>query len=415
MQNYQASTRWFVLLIAILVYTIAVFDRMSPAVMAADIMQDLQVNAAFMGLLASAYFYPYAFLQIQSGIFSDKYSPRKLITIAFALTSLGTFIFAAAPSTTMAFVGRLIIGVGCALILMPIYKTLSHWFSPKVYMIIVTTILAGATGMAAALAGMPLSYFVENFGWRLTTQGVGFISLIATAAVWFFFKDHPPNSEQVEEEKLPSIPALQSMKIIVCKWNFWMLALAFTCNAAILFGFIGVWAGLYYTHVAGLSRVEMSTLLSVAATTTIVTPIIFAGFAAKAQSRKQTIIFTTGMLFLTMLYLFVRNGSFDKTEAYAWGIITSIIITAPGGLYMVVSRELFPKNMSSTSNGLIYAFCMLVTALYQPLVGFLLDNAGYTNKLTAEIFDSVCWLYIFTSGLGFLAALFMKEKDSKLV
>ncbi len=417
MQEYQNPKRWLVLLIAILLYTIAVFDRMSPAVMASDIMNDLQVNAAFMGLLASSYFYPYAILQIPSGIFADKYSPRKLVTLAFALTSIGTFLFAVAPSASMAFMGRLVIGIGCALILMPIYKTLSNWFSQKVYMIIVTTILAGAVGMASALAGVPLAYFVENFGWRMTTQGIATISLVATFAVWFFFKDHPPNSNQTEKEteKEPSMPVMKSIKFILSKWNFWMIAIVFTFNAAILFGFVGVWSGLYYTHVVGLSRVEMSTLLSIAATTTMITPILFASIASKVKSRKKTIIFATGMLFLTMLYLFFRNGSFGTTEIFAWGISLSVILTAPGGLYMVVSREIYPKNIAGTANGLVYSICMLITALYQPLIGLLVDNAGYTDKLTPEMFKPVTLLFIITSGMSFLASFFMREKDSELI
>ncbi len=415
MQNHVSKKRWLVLLIAILTYTIAVFDRMSPAVMANDIMLDLQVNAAFMGLLASAYFYPYAILQIPSGIFADKFSPRKLVSLAFALASVGTFIFALAPTASIAFVGRLIIGIGCSLILMPIYKTLSNWFSQKIYMVIVSTILAGATGMAAALAGVPLSFFVESFGWRITSQGIGFISLAATLAIWFFFKDYPPHSAQTQTEKLPPIPVLQSVKIILSKRNFWLITIAFTANASILFGFIGVWSGLFYTQVVGLSRIEMSTLLSIAATTTIVTPIIFASIAAKVHSRKKVVIFIAGALFLTMLYLFMRNGSFDKTEAFAWGIIMSIIITAPGGLYMVATREIFQKNISSTSNGLAYSICMLCTAIYQPLVGFLLDSAGYTDTLNADMFMPVCWLYIITSGMGLLASMFLQEKDGKLV
>ncbi len=383
--------------------------------MADHLMRDLNANAAFMGILASAYFYPYAILQIPSGIFSDKYSPRKIISIAFIVTSFGTLLFAYAQNTSMAFLGRLGMGIGCALVILPIYKTLSNWFSPKIYMVIITTILAGAVGMASALAGAPLSHFVENFGWRASSQGIAVLSLVATACIWLFFKDTPPNTQQEKQIQEPSMPIWQSIKLILSKWNFWMITLAFTANASILFSFIAVWSGLYYIHAVDFTRAEMGSLLSISASITIFTPIIFASIAAKIKSRKNTIIVTTGALFACMVYLFVRNGSFSKDEVFAWCIVMSIIISAPAGLYMVTTRELFPKNIASTANGLIYSICMLGTALYQAFVGFLINNAGYVDALTASIFKPVSILYIITSGLGFFFMFSLKEKDKQLL
>ncbi len=407
--------RWAILGITILAYTIVIFHRMSPAVMADAIMLDLKVNAAFMGLMASAYFYPYAVLQIPSGILSDKTSPRTLMAAALALTTLGTFLFAIAGSGTVAFLGRLSVGVGCSLILMPAYKALASWFEQKTYMVIVSTVLAAAVGIASALAGAPLSYFVENFGWRLSTQGLCVITLVTTIIVWLLFKDSPQKRETQSKESVPSIPVWQSVKIVLAKRNFWLLTLAFTVNAAILFSFVGLWAGLYYTNVAGLSRTEMSSLLSTAAGITIITPILFASIAAKIPSRKSVVIVANAALLAAIVYLFAKNGSFSGTEIFVWGIVLSIILTAPAGLYMAATRELFPKNIASTANGLLYSFSMFGAAVFQPLIGALLDSAGYTGTLTAEMFSSVCWLYLISCTLAFVGMLFMQEKDGKLL
>ncbi len=419
MQSKTVPYRWIILAITIFTYTIVIFHRMSPAVMADDIMLDLGTNAAFMGLLASAYFYPYAVLQIPSGIMSDKYSPRKLISGALVLACLGIILFSLAQSTTMAFVGRLSVGIGCSIILMPAYKALANWFDPKMYMIIVTSVLACAVGMASALAGAPLSYFIDTFGWRVSSQGLGVITLVATVLMWFFFKD-APQSEAREEAKpeqdtTTQITIPESIKIVLTRRNFWLLTLAFTVSAAILFSFIGLWSGIYYTHVVGLSRAEMSTLLSIAATITIITPIIYAGIAAKVPSRKSVIVVSNALLFAVMLYLFFQNGHFGTTEIFVWGIVLSIVVTAPAGLYMAATRELFPKHIASTANGLVYSFSMFGAAVFQPLIGALLDNAGYTDTLTAAMFSPVCWLYMLSSGIAFVAMLFMVEKKDQLL
>ncbi len=421
MNRHNSPYRWVILALAIFAYTVVIFHRMSPAVMADAIMADLGVNAAFLGLLASAYFYPYAVLQIPSGIMSDTYSPRKLISFALALTCIGTFIFATASHGTMAFLGRLGVGIGCSLILMPAYKALADWFSQKVYVIIVSSVLAVAVGVASALAGAPLSHFVESFGWRLSTQGLTAITLVATVLTWFFFKDgtaKPAAMESVGISEVvaePKLSVLASIKIILGKRNFWLLTLAFTVNAAILFSFVGLWAGLYYTHVVGLSRQEMSSLLSIAAMIAIVAPILFATVAAKLSSRKGIIVAANAVFFAMMLYFFLKNGSFGSTEIFIWGIGLSIVLNSPAGLYMASARELFPKNIASTANGLLYSFAMFGSAVFQPLIGALLDNAGYTDALTAAMFTPVCWLYVLSTGAAFVALLFLQEKHGKLL
>ncbi len=409
--------RWVILAIAIFAYTVVIFHRMSPAVMADAIMLDLGVNAAFMGLLASAYFYPYAVLQIPSGILSDTTSTRKLISFALALTCIGTLIFATASNGTMAFLGRLGVGIGCSLILMPAYKALADWFSQKTYVIIVSSVLAIAVGIASALAGAPLSYFVENFGWRISSQGLTLITLVATLLTWFFFKDAQPQEAPKSQNTQPlaKIAIMESIKIILAKRNFWLLTLTFTINAATLFSFVGLWAGLYYTSVVGLSRQEMSSLLSMAAIIAIVTPIAFAALAAKLSSRKGIIIAANGVFFALMLCLFLKNGHFSTTEIFIWGILLSITLASPAGLYMASVRELFPPNIASTANGLLYSFAMFGSAVFQPLIGALLDNAGYTGTLTASMFTPVCWLYLISTATVFISTFFITEKGGKLV
>ncbi len=63
----------------------------------------------------------------------------------------------------------------------------------------------------------------------------------------------------------------------------------------------------------------------------------------------------------------------------------------------------------------MYSLGMLGAALFQPLIGALLDNAGYTNTLNASMFSSVCWLYLISCGIAFMAMFFIQEEDFKLL
>lgn len=64
-------------------YTLAYFHRLALAVVAVDMMADLKTGGTLMGVLASAYFYPYALMQIPAGLLSDTWGPRRSVTFFF--------------------------------------------------------------------------------------------------------------------------------------------------------------------------------------------------------------------------------------------------------------------------------------------------------------------------------------------
>ncbi len=420
--EYRLSPyRWVVLGISILAYASVYLHRMSPTVMADAVMMDLGVNAAFMGLLASAYFYPYAVMQIPSGILSDKSSPRALMTFALAMSGVGALLFAMSSSTTLIFVGRLLVGIGTSLILMPVYKATADWFTRKSYVVMASAVIALGGGLGNVFAGMPLSLSIENFGWRNSTIAIAIFTIAVSVLVWILFRDTPqkmglpPVEEKVEAVKLEKISIPASLKIVCSKFNFWVICVAFFANGAILFSFNGLWAGLYYTNVAGLTRTEMSSLLSISAVISIVTPIIFANVIANIKSRKNVLIFSNAALFLLMLHFYMRNGVFLKPEIFAWGIILPTVASCPVGLYMTSARELFPANIAGTANGLLYAACMLGSAIYQPLIGILLDSAGYVDALNAEMFNSTALLYLVSTAIAFVSTFLLRQKDDVLI
>ena len=77
--------RWVVFGLLAFGYLLVYFHRLCPAVVAVDMQTDLKTGGALLGFLAAAYFYPYALMQIPSGLLSDSWGPRKTITVFFTL------------------------------------------------------------------------------------------------------------------------------------------------------------------------------------------------------------------------------------------------------------------------------------------------------------------------------------------
>jgi len=66
-------------------YILVFFHRLAPALVAVDMMRDLKTGGALMGILASAYFYPYALMQIPAGLLSDSLGTAPVGCIIFHL------------------------------------------------------------------------------------------------------------------------------------------------------------------------------------------------------------------------------------------------------------------------------------------------------------------------------------------
>jgi MFS family permease len=112
-------------------YILAMFHRLAPAVVAVDMMRDLKTGGALMGILSSAYFYPYALMQIPAGLLSDSWGPRRSVALFFIFAGAGSVALGFAQSVGMAIAARIMIGIGVATVFVPTLKILTNWFEPE--------------------------------------------------------------------------------------------------------------------------------------------------------------------------------------------------------------------------------------------------------------------------------------------
>ena len=160
-----AGLAWSVWGLGALLYLIAFYQRVAPAVITDRLMTDFAIDATALGNLSAFYFYSYVAMQIPTGVIADRWGPRRLLTAGAGIAALGTTLFAVAPDIWWANAGRLLIGASVAVAFVSMLKLASHWFSPQQYAL--ASGLALFTGvMGGVVAGVPLRLLVEAFGWR---------------------------------------------------------------------------------------------------------------------------------------------------------------------------------------------------------------------------------------------------------
>ncbi len=98
------------------------------AVIAPDLVRDIGVDPASLGLLTSAYFLSFAAFQLPLGVLLDRYGARRVEATLLLFAAAGAFVFARAETLTGLMLGRALIGLGVSACLMAAFKAFTLWF-----------------------------------------------------------------------------------------------------------------------------------------------------------------------------------------------------------------------------------------------------------------------------------------------
>lgn len=237
-------------------YFLSYFFRSTNAVIADDLMRDLTLSASQLGLMTSLFFLAFAAAQLPLGRALDRFGPRFVTPTLMLAAVLGSLLFAAAESFALLALGRALIGLGMAGVLMGALKAFSAWFSPARFATVSGVFLAlGASG--ALGAATPLAWLNETVGWRAVFLGGAAVTLLSALLIAAFSRNAPPE-KTVRAQGAP-LPA-GGFRVIFSSPVFWRLAALNFAVVGSMFAYQGLWAGPYLSAL-GLSGTQVGNLL----------------------------------------------------------------------------------------------------------------------------------------------------------
>lgn len=416
--TYGASPyRWVILSLLSFSYLLVFVHRMCPAVLADDLVRDFSSTGAMIGVMASAYFYPYALMQPPAGLIVDRLGPRKLITICMLVATVGAVWFSLAGSVSSAFWARMLIGLGSAAVFIPTCKALTTWFPANQYLL-GTCLVISIAGLGGFVAGSPLAWLSGIIGWRNSLLAVGGLTFMSGFLVWTLVRDTPrqmglppvePDPENGGTEG-PKFSVAETLRLVAGKPDFWLLALWFFLNGGVMFSFSGLWAGPYYMQVYGMDRTAAGSAINMFAFGMISGPLIFAWINGKVHSNNAILGGDKVALALLMVWLLTRNGVMRLPEIYALNFLFGMLCSGAVGVCFTAVKELFPIQIAGSVTGFIYIFPMAGTALYQPLAGLILDRSGAVSSgLSAGDFTPLFLFYLASFVLAGVAGFSFKK------
>ena len=411
--------RWVVFALLAAGYLLVYFHRLSPAVVALELMDDLKADAGLMGLLASAYFYPYALMQIPSGLLSDSWGPRKTITSFFILAGIGSIAFGAAPTVGWAIAARVLVGLGVAMLFVPTMKALTSWFKVSEFTF-AAGILMAVGGLGVLSAASPFAYFSTVLGWRESFYIVGTVTFALAAAIWILVRDTPQEmglpavQDATDDSPVAGGPAIglwQGVTLVLGSPRFWPLFAWFFFTFGIFFSFSGLWGGPFLMHVYGLDKFQTGGVRSMPAVALILGCPLMGYISDRVlRSRKKIMVISSLAVLILSLPLTFFPAGFNLAGLYVWCFLLGFFGSAIVVVGFTTAKEMFPVRIAGTAVGLINIAPFLGGAIMQPVVGVVLEaeasgQAGYSP----EAYGSAFSLYLASAVIALGAAFFIKE------
>jgi ACS family D-galactonate transporter-like MFS transporter len=198
------KVRYLVLGVLCLMYFIAYVDRVNISVAAPLLRKEMGLTATELGLVFSAFAYPYAAMQIFGGWLSDKFGPRLVLAILSIIWAVATIMTGFAWGLTSLMVFRLLLGIGEGGAFPSATRAMTHWFPPSE-----RGFAQGITHSFARLGGAitppVVLAIVAMSGWRESFFILGAVSLLWTGLYVWLFRNTPIEHKWIKPEELKEI------------------------------------------------------------------------------------------------------------------------------------------------------------------------------------------------------------------
>ncbi|HAU1592161.1 TPA: MFS transporter [Legionella pneumophila] len=378
-KNYLGFA-WLVWGLAAAFYFSDYLARVAPGVMHRYLQMDFGINEAGFGILTASFYVPYILMQIPVGLTVDRLSIRWLLTIMSLVTAFGCCVFGLADGLLTASIGRMLIGFSAAFAFICSLRLATSWFPPT--MLGLLSGLTQALGMLGAAAGeAPVSFLVSNVGWRHSMLIIAFLFIALSGLLYQFVQDKP-GEHRNEIRSVNRISILDSLKIILSNKQTWLNAM----YAGFLFGPTAV-----IGEAIGPAYLQFGRGLGAHAAA-FATGLIFigwgisgplSGWISDKMGRRKPLMIISAVCGVILSSLFVFIPEMSQTTAYILFFVFGLTNTGVAISY-AVSTEIHDRSVVGTSIAFTNMTSIFVGALFQPLVGRIIDMVSGPRAYNVE-------------------------------
>ncbi len=402
MRKHNRSYQLF-LIFAILsaLFVLSQFYRVSNAVIAPNLIQDLGLSAEMLGLLGGSFFYAFTLLQIPMGPMLDRIGPRMIMSVSCLIGALGAFLFAFGNSFHSVLFGRILIGAGMSPMLMGAFKTFTLRFPPEQFATLVGFISAVGT-FGNIVAASPLAFLTSTIGWRKTFFFTAIITIFLSVLVFWALRGEKTIDEKGSSpQHKPEIGILQSIRLIVGSLVFWQFGAVAFFRYGVFVSLQGLWLGPYLIYIKGFTPVQAGNLLILLAIGVILGSPLGGRLSDHFfQFRKRVSLTGLSLYGVSLIPLI---GLWNMEHPLSFALVFFFIGFFHGFVMSIYAhaKDTFPPSISGTVMTYVNFFTMAGAGMFMPFLGKVIEAFPKSgSSYPAEAYHLsflICFLCIISS------------------
>ncbi|WGY70576.1 MFS transporter [Burkholderia cepacia] len=371
-----------VLVMLCVMYFITYLDRVNVSTAAAGFGREFGLNKTEIGLVFSAFAYPYLVFQIIGGWVSDRFGARRTLLACGLLWAVATLLTGMAGGLASLLAARLLLGLGEGATFPAATSAMSRWV-PREKRGFAQGITHAFSRVGNAVAPAAVVAVMAVYGWRESFYICGVISIVWVAVWALVYTEHPKDHPRITQAELDALPP-PKQKPATVPWGplfrrMMPVTIVYFCYGWTLWLFLS-WIPQYFLHSYDLDLKKSAVFASavffagVIGDTLggIVTDRIYARTGSLKRARSWMVSICMLFTLLSLLPLLFMHDLYVSMACLAAGFFFAEMTIGP---MWAVPMDIAPEY-SGTASGMMNSGSALAAILSPVISGFVIDRFG---------------------------------------
>jgi MFS family permease len=386
------------------VYLLSQFLRNSIGVIAPNIAAEMNIPAAEIGVLSSAFFFAFAAVQLPLGVAIDRFGPKRCMLVCTAIVIASSLMFAFGRTPAELTTARVIMGVGTSCYLIAPLALYAQRFAPDRFAMLAGLHMAVGT-LGTLLATAPLAYVAAAMGWRAAFIGVAAVMGVMGVVIALVVREPPPAAPVQRETLAESILGIRAAMRIPSVGRVFLMQMATYSSFAL---FVGLWGGPYLTHVYGYGLTERGNLLLVAAVAQVLGLTLY-GWSDRAFGGYRAPVALGALITAGFFALLALVGTLSHGPLLAW-LVGFGAICGFTPVVIAHGKALSPPELVGRGMTLLNMGSMGGVFVTQSISGLAIDLFAATDGVYPLASYRLVWA-LQAAFLVIAAALYLTARD----
>src|SRR6201996_7196284 len=232
-------------------YFITYVDRVNIGTAASEIQKELGLSNPQLGLVFSAFAYPYLLFQVIGGWVGDRFGPRKTLFGCGIIWAAATIMTGFVNSLSTLFIARVALGFGEGATFPTATRAMQYW-TPAERRGFAQGLTHAFARLGNAVTPPLIAALIAWVTWRGSFVALGLVSLV-WGVIWFlYFRNEPKDHPAITEAELASLPPRPVNTRLQVPWGplvrrMWPVTLTYFCYGWSLWLYLN-WLPLFFKN-----------------------------------------------------------------------------------------------------------------------------------------------------------------------